>query len=352
MRPDRSGSFLLSGFLAARARVLLVGAALSCPACPALALDQLPRPAPTAQTIAVTARALSSFDGSFEEGEVFGKLVWIGGLELDSPDPLFGGFSSIAFLDAQRFLAIGDKGTALSARLVYNEGRPAGVDQVRFGFLPGLSENMPEWQRDAEGFDLRGDEALVSFEGDARVMRYGLIDGEPRRVLGRLSLNKDIRSANRANKGLEAIAVAPDGTAFAGRVLLLSEAVVDGRIRGWILSDGATEPFSLPQSGDLLATDAAFTADGDLLVLERSFSLLGGLVIQVRRVRAEHLVAGRVEVMDTLLRATLAQSIDNMEGIAVQSMPDGGSLVTLISDDNLSVFQRTLLLQFLLPQGT
>ncbi|WP_319532562.1 esterase-like activity of phytase family protein [uncultured Cohaesibacter sp.] len=332
-------------------RGFLLGAVFSCFAMPALALDQLPRPAPKAQTISVTTKVLRSFDGSFEEGETFGKLVWIGGLELDSPEPLFGGFSGIAFLDAQRFLAIGDKGTALSARLVYSEGRPVGVDHVRFGFLPGLGENLAEWQRDAEGVDLRGDEALVSFEGDTRVMRYGLIDGEPRRVLGRLSLNKDIRAANRANTGLEAVAVAPDGTAFAGQVLLLSEAVKDGRVRGWILSDEATESFSLPQSGDLLATDAAFTADGDLLVLERSFSLLGGLVIEVRRVRAKDLVAGRIEAVDTLLRATLSKSIDNMEGIAVQSMPDGNSLVTLISDDNLSAFQRTLLLQFMLPAG-
>ncbi|SNY90865.1 hypothetical protein SAMN04515647_1039 [Cohaesibacter sp. ES.047] len=350
----RSGAFFpLSRICFARHLLggLLIGASVFSLSRDAHALDQLPKPAPKPQTIAVRATELSSFDGSFEAGETFGKLVWLGGLELESPEPLFGGFSSLAFLDQQTFLAIGDKGTVLKARLVHADGRPSGIDQVRFGFLPGLDSQSPQWKRDSEGFDLRGDEALVSFEGDARVMRYGLINGEPRRVLGRLTLSDDIRSVNHANKGLETVAVAPSGSPFGGSVFLISEASRDGRLLGWILSPDGIKSFSLPQSGDLLATDAAFTADGDLLVLERSFSLLGGLVIQVRRVRAADLAQGRVERMDRLLRATLTYEVDNMEGLAVQTLPDGANVITLISDDNLNAFQRTLLLQFLLPAG-
>jgi len=40
--------------------------------------------------------------------------------------------------------------------------------------------------------------------------------------------------------------------------------------------------------------------------------------------------------------------IDNMEGLAVHRNAKGETILTLISDDNFSSFQRTLLLQFAL----
>ncbi|MFQ5541980.1 MAG: hypothetical protein ACE5E2_04055, partial [Candidatus Binatia bacterium] len=41
--------------------------------------------------------------------------------------------------------------------------------------------------------------------------------------------------------------------------------------------------------------------------------------------------------------------IDNFEGLAVRVDPVGGTLLYMISDDNYSQLQRTLLLQFHLP---
>ena len=49
-----------------------------------------------------------------------------------------------------------------------------------------------------------------------------------------------------------------------------------------------------------------------------------------------------------LIVADLAYQIDNMEGIAVQRNAAGETIVTLVSDDNFSVLQRNLLLQFAL----
>ena len=46
-----------------------------------------------------------------------------------------------------------------------------------------------------------------------------------------------------------------------------------------------------------------------------------------------------------LLDADLGQEIDNMEGIAVHR-DEGRTILTLISDDNFSFIQRTLLLEF------
>jgi len=50
-----------------------------------------------------------------------------------------------------------------------------------------------------------------------------------------------------------------------------------------------------------------------------------------------------------LLWADLNQQIDNLEGLSVHRGADGAFILTLISDDNFSPLQRTLLLQFTLP---
>jgi hypothetical protein len=39
-----------------------------------------------------------------------------------------------------------------------------------------------------------------------------------------------------------------------------------------------------------------------------------------------------------------------MEGLSVNRAPDGSLVLTLISDDNFSMIQRTLLLQFTLAE--
>ena len=44
----------------------------------------------------------------------------------------------------------------------------------------------------------------------------------------------------------------------------------------------------------------------------------------------------------------MGHQIDNMEGLSVHRAADGALVLTLISDDNFSPLQRTLLLQFTL----
>ena len=51
---------------------------------------------------------------------------------------------------------------------------------------------------------------------------------------------------------------------------------------------------------------------------------------------------------EVLLDAGMTSQIDNMEGLAVSEDEDGRTILTLVSDDNYSVLQRTLILQFAL----
>ena len=49
-------------------------------------------------------------------------------------------------------------------------------------------------------------------------------------------------------------------------------------------------------------------------------------------------------------RTDLGYEIDNMEGLSVHRAAGGEIVLTLVSDDNFSVVQRTLLLQFTLAE--
>jgi hypothetical protein len=51
-----------------------------------------------------------------------------------------------------------------------------------------------------------------------------------------------------------------------------------------------------------------------------------------------------------LFNADLGYEIDNLEGLSVNRSSGGETVLTLISDDNFSVVQRTLLLQFTLAE--
>ena len=315
-------------------------------------LSVLPKSPPKAQSIDIVARPIKNFGGLGRRGPKFGALEFVGGLELSSSEPMFGGFSGLAFVNPQSFIAIGDKGTFFSARLLIEGGKPIGVDDAVFRFLPGIDGGEVGWRRDAEGLDIDGDQMLVSFEGDTRVMWYKLEGARVRKIVGEVRLNKQIYRANKGNKGLETVAIAPKSGPHAGSVVVMTEGIRKGMVQGWIVKGRQVREFFFPQSADMLVTDAAFTADGDLLVLERSFSLLGGLSVQIRRIKAAHFKAGRISDIDLLFRGNLAFELDNMEGMAIQSLPDGSSLISLISDDNFNSFQRTLFLQFRLPAGS
>jgi len=50
----------------------------------------------------------------------------------------------------------------------------------------------------------------------------------------------------------------------------------------------------------------------------------------------------------TLITADMGFQIDNMEGLSVHRAANGDVVLTLVSDDNFSIIQRTILLQFTL----
>jgi hypothetical protein len=70
--------------------------------------------------------------------------------------------------------------------------------------------------------------------------------------------------------------------------------------------------------------------------------------MRIRRIAGSELKPGAVVAGTVLIEADLSDQIDNMEGLAIKPGPDGETLLLIVSDDNNSVIQRTLLLQFAL----
>ena len=88
----------------------------------------------------------------------------------------------------------------------------------------------------------------------------------------------------------------------------------------------------------------------ELLILERRYSPARGVALRIRRVPLSALKPGALVDGKIMIEADMGYQIDNMEGIAVHRTADGQAVITLVSDDNFSVIQRNLLLQFTLVE--
>src|SRR5262249_61598266 len=82
-------------------------------------------------SIEVNARPIASFDPRDRSHVRFGSLEWRSGLVLTSSFPGFGGLSGIR-LDAkgERFIALSDKGSWFTGRIVYSGGTMTGLAEV------------------------------------------------------------------------------------------------------------------------------------------------------------------------------------------------------------------------------
>ncbi len=89
---------------------------------------------------------------------------------------------------------------------------------------------------------------------------------------------------------------------------------------------------------------------GELLILERKFSWFTGINIRIRSIPLKSIAPGALVDGPTLFNADLGHEVDNMEGIDAHVTPEGETVLTMISDDNFSLLQRTLLLQFTLVE--
>ena len=322
--------------------VRLLGALLLTVAAPtALAMSARAEPIEIATT-----RVYLDMDQPSQPGaERFG---FVGGLEISSSDPRFGGLSGLTLAPGgDRLIAVSDRGYWFTARLEESDkGRPTGLADAQYApILDTKGRPVRRSWSDAEAVEAAADGALlVSFEGRHRIWRYPNTGDLFQARAKPVGTPKKLRKAP-SNSGVEAFQPLPDGA-----LLVLTENYRDdqGDRRGWLVRGRDAAPLTLRRTGEFKPTDLALLPDGDLLLLERRFSLLGGLGIRVSRIRAADIKPGARLVPKEIARLAPPQTIDNFEAMAVRPGPDGTVAVYLLSDDNFNALQRTLLMKFLL----
>lgn len=305
----------------------------------------------------VTAVQISTFMTA-EVGQPVQGLIWRGGIELQSPSDTFGGLSGITFTGADgRLVMVSDRGNFVTGQLVYDEaGRPLSLVGVRINPIPNSQgDELPRaFARDAEAIDVVVRDGLpaavrVGFENLTRVADFPLVDGVPSGAARPISIPEWL-SNTRTNASLESVCIAPPASPIAGSTLLITEGVFesDGTNRAWLLGRADQGPLTYRAENGTNPTDCVFLPNGDLLVLERGIAILS-FSIRLKRVAAADVRPGASMVGEVLLNVS-SGSVDNLEGIAVHEGPDGQTRITIVSDNNFNDWQRSLLLEFSLPE--
>lgn len=261
-----------------------------------------------------------------------GALIYRGGVQITSDFNRLHGLSDIAFEDAEQFYAVSDEGLMVRGRVVLDaSGQLVGVEAVRTRPLmdPEGRPLLPKMLADAEGIALLpGGEALISFERVHRVWRYDRATG---RYLGERVIPDQVFAEN---EGMEALSWAGGTDFWAG-----------GEGGGlWLCHIAGCEereapPAVAPTDGELRATGLTML-DGTVFGLRRAFH--ADIVSNTLKLSVVTPGQGERELAILERPAT----VDNFEGIAAVRRPDGGVRLYIISDDNFSSRQRTLLLAF------
>lgn len=301
---------------------------------------------PPPQAIDIVAKPIESFDFRDKERRRFGRLDFRGGLVLTSPFREFGGISSISVdSDGANFIATTDRGWWLRGRIVYGGTTPTGIADAEMAPILGLARRR--WY-DTEAITRDGGTIYVGIERVHRIVRFNyardglLAQAQPIAVPGAF------RSFP-SNGSIEALAFVPRGGPLGGTLIAIAERARDdaGNHLAFLIGGPSPGAFTIKRKNDFDVSDATILPGGDLVVLERKFGWTTGLFIRIRRIPLAELRPGALVDGPTLLEADLGHQIDNMEGISAHRS-GGVTVLTLISDDNFSPLQRTMLLQFTL----
>jgi hypothetical protein len=274
-----------------------------------------------------------------------GRLRFRGGQHLTSDDKRFGGWSSLRLgPDGKRITLLSDEGVWLTARLRHDKGLLTGLTEAELGPVVDL-ENKP-----LEGKDNRDGESLarlpdgsfvIGFERLHRLWRYGNDDGRLKGPAVVVPPPPDLSEAP-FNGGIESLVWLPRVGLFA-----MTEYWIHGDlIRGWIGGPDDWQALGYRFERGLRPSDAAVLPGGDLIVLERAYNPDRGVVgVRLRQIAKEALKPGAALGGRLVADLRPPLTLDNFEGI--DCLKSGGeALCYVVSDDNLSPDQRTLLLLF------
>jgi len=272
-----------------------------------------------------------------------GQLEYLAGFALTSDAKDFGGLSGASLsADGGTLTALADIGVWFRLALAHDAtGRLIGVSGGESGRLEDEHGKPLTTSMSAIPSPSRAPPAgrlLRDVRGLAPAVALPIADGG-----GQVCAPPKEMASLPGNEGVEAATQLRDG-----RFLLLSEGgtTFNGDLQGWLGDGKRWADLTLAPTGRFKPTDLALLPDGDVLLLERSVSLFGGVAARLSVIPAATLApAARLVGRELgIIREPLP--VDNFEGLAARYAPDRSILIYLLSDDNFSAMERTLLLQF------
>lgn len=326
--------------------------------------QQTSAPRPKSITLSVRPIALNAENPNQNS---VGALRYLGGLELASDAIEFGGLSGLVVsADQSHLLAITDQSYWFCAGLKLGaQGQLTSLEEAWMMPLEALSgfDFTKKKQADAEALsiDQTGQSAFVAFEGTHRLWRYAIPDpadlcsvaiSSPSAVPGPAGLS-DLP----VNGGIESL------DSLQGSALMM---IAEAPLRknkgqpGWVMPleqappGRKATPFTYQSPKPFKPTDIAATEDG-VFILQRHYSVLSGVSGALSWIDSAQIEKARTTPGAQLNSKLLAQfapplSVDNFEGLSPLPDGKGGYVFYIISDDNFSPFQRTLLLKFSLSK--
>lgn len=311
----------------------LSGAAIKTASCPD-ASKALPF-----ENINVEATKLALSDSSNQDE--IGDIVYRGGLVLKSEDARFGGLSGLEVTSENELIAVSDQGYWFLARLRWGEEGLSGLDKARIGFLRDHEGKILDGKKSSDGEGIAAlNEGLfaVSFERHHRLLYYDLsaCKAAARGISSGEFLNlPEIKS----NGGMEAITQLDDvmlgglETKIEGDTLMPVAAPFDD-----FDVSSETPRFKGRPGYNLTGLDGA---NGHLFVLMRAYNPALGA-----RAMIYHIPPGSDIHLKNIAHIRRPLNVDNFEGISVLPLSEGGYRIFIISDDNYSARQRSLLMVF------
>ena len=311
-------------------RLAGLAAALALAGCAPQRAELPTSPVPAGPGIRVTAQAI----GQGAAPVAGSRFAYAGGLILTSTDTSrLHGLSDLDVRPDGRLVAVSDEGDLVKGRIVLDaSGRLAGLADMTLVSLIDVDARALSGRKadaDTEGLALwpNGD-LMISFELNHRVLLYPAAGGPPREAP---KPDTDFPS----NDGMEALSLDPASG---------PDAYLVGREdtrQTWTcrLAGGCTPRLVAPQHGAGKLVSARPMRGGGWVLLLRDFQPLTGPVIWIVITDA----AGREVDVHEMRRPA---SVDNIEGVAPLPQKNGKVRLYLVSDDNYSNGQRTLLLAF------
>ncbi|MFY0693008.1 MAG: esterase-like activity of phytase family protein [Paracoccaceae bacterium] len=259
--------------------------------------------------------------------------------EWSEPFEGFGGFSSLEVSrDGSQFMTTTDKGLIVQGVFIRESNNLVAIENLRVEQLRRRDGNpLRSYNTDAEGLAVAPDgEVFISFEGTHQVLRYRDLSAAPEKYL---PMPEEF-ARFQLNSSLEALAIDRNGALYTmperSGDLNRPFPIYRYSRRQW------EQSHSLSRSDGYLPVGADFGPDGRLYVLERNFHGFSGFST---RVRSFEVGAQSLEDEKILLRTTPGTH-DNLEGIALWQTPSGNIRVTMVSDDNFRIFQRTEFVEY------